>query len=486
MITIGAGQLESVGYRYILELLEPVSPYGELKKRSIAFAPPVLQNELMTELKNVELLRDALGDAAFCEDRDALVRLFMQLKDLHRTVKRCRDAALDEVELFEIKRFLLQLQLIAPAGNDISRRAGLIGIWLDKLTPALDVLDEGGMRGATFFIPDNHTPELSRIRKAKREAEQRLRVCEDASQREKLNAVRVALAAEEDAQENAIRAELSAELRPYADAMLENMETIGALDLLICKAQLALRGGVLPELGARDMRFDAMHNPRIEDALQRTGREFTPISIELGAGSCVITGANMGGKSVALKTLALNVLLAHAGILPFAEYARLPLLDGLHIVSEDLENVDRGLSSFGAEIVRFNEVNAQLSEGLHMLLLDEFARGTNPDEGAAIVRGVTRHLNGLAHISVLTTHYDGVAAYAGRHYQVMGLTGMDVAAVKARIAAGENGVAAISACMDYGLFEVKNGETDCPKDALNICRLLALDEGIMQLIEEQL
>lgn len=61
-----------------------------------------------------------------------------------------------------------------------------------------------------------------------------------------------------------------------------------------------------------------MINPQTADALHSSGRKFTPVSIELLSGSTVITGANMGGKSVAVKTLALNVLLALCGFPVFA------------------------------------------------------------------------------------------------------------------------------------------------------------------------
>ena len=74
-------------------------------------------------------------------------------------------------------------------------------------------------------------------------------------------------------------------------------------------------------------------------------------------------------------------MLVKAGMLPFAKKAKLPLFGGIFIVSEDLEDIDRGLSSFGAEIVQFNETIAQAAEtkGISLILLDEFARGTNPE-----------------------------------------------------------------------------------------------------------
>ena len=306
-------------------------------------------------------------------------------------------------------------------------------------------------------------------------------------------ATRVRVAAAEDEEERAVRTALSEALRPFLPGILACMDAIAAFDFTLARARLARRyGGVMPELTDGVIEMEEMQNPRIADALAERKRAFTPVSIAAGKGATVITGANMGGKSVALKTLALNAFALSAGILPFAKKARLPLFDGVHVVSEDLENVDRGLSSFGAEIVRFNEVMAECglgnagkkAEGLHMILLDEFARGTNPEEGAMIVRAVTRYLNRQDAVTVLTTHYDGVAQEASAHYEVVGLRDMDTARVKGEIAMAspEQGADVIAAHMNYGLYRVER-EQGCPRDALNICRLLSLTDEILSDIE---
>ena len=224
--------------------------------------------------------------------------------------------------------------------------------------------------------------------------------------------------------------------------------------------------------------------PRVADALFERERHFTPVSLSAPVGATVITGANMGGKSVALKTLALNAMLVKAGMLPFAKYAKLPLFGGIFIVSEDLEDMDRGLSSFGAEIVQFNEVEqaAAQTEGISLILLDEFARGTNPEEGAMIVRAVTRYLDNQPSVSVLTTHYDGVAALASAHFEVKGLKDMDMAKVAEEIAASDGhikGADIIASHMNYGLYRAQGAES-CPRDARNICALLALKDEILR------
>ena len=84
------------------------------------------------------------------------------------------------------------------------------------------------------------------------------------------------------------------------------------LDLLLAKARLARRFGcVRPEIDPQG-RVEAsdMIHPEVADHLRARGGAFTPVSLMLERGTTVITGANMGGKSVSLKSTTLNLLLA--------------------------------------------------------------------------------------------------------------------------------------------------------------------------------
>ena len=475
-------QQENIGFRYAVDAMECASPYGRANVNRLRFFAPGEEEALMAELENVCRVRDALDPLAPQFGR--LERLMMPMKDIRRSVEALRESALSELELFELKRFLLQTELMAPLYEEVSAKCGLTGAPVTAQSGALAVLDPDGVRAATFFLPDAASPALREARWEKRALEQRLRECEDKAERETLMAKRSTAAGREEEEERRLRAALCERLRPFAAGILGCMDAIGAFDFTLARAKLAARyGGVLPSLSTGPMAMEGMLNPRVADALSARGRAFTPVSIEAAPGATVITGANMGGKSVALKTLALNALLVTAGILPFAKKATLPLFGGIFIVSEDLEDVDRGLSSFGAEIVQFNETLAQSAAvpGLPLILLDEFARGTNPEEGAMIVRAVTRHLNRLRGVSVLTTHYDGVAPLANAHFEVKGLKDMDMEAVAREIAAAgeKSGADVIAAHMNYGLYRATGAES-CPRDARNICALLSLKKEILE------
>ena len=474
-------QKENIGFQFVLETMAPSSGYGREALRQLQ---PQGREELLRQFGNIQRVLD--GETGCAKALNAALRVLMGMKMLRPTAQKALETGLNEIELFELKRFLLQTRELLPHWQQIQSALQLAGISITDTAEALAILDPEGNGVATFYIPDACYPALHTLRCEKRALETRLRLTEDAAEKENLLAQRSEIAGQEEAEEARIREEMSHALRPHIPAMLRNMDAIADLDLTVEKARLARRwGGTMPQLTENTLSMSQMVNPRVAETLREKNLTFTPISIALERGVTVVTGANMGGKSVALKTLALNVYLVQHGFFPFAESAQVPLFDGIHILSEDLENVDRGLSSFGGEIVGFNQIVTQLERGLHFVMLDEFARGTNPEEGAAIVQAVTQYLNTRPAMTVLATHFDAVAPLAKAHYQVVGLRQLDMARLQRELAGlqGTDSVHHISRYMNYGLYRVQDNR-DCPRDALNICRLLGMEAEILKMVEE--
>ena len=483
MIELSFQQKDNIGFQYIIDELAPCSPYGEERIKGMKPFTRDQKDELLRQLQNIQRVVEHRDECASAMDK--LMHTFMCIKNIRKIAEKCCESTLNAIELFEVKRFLLESERMLPLFTEVNAVICFDGISLQDTTEALELLDPEKNRVASFYISDMYSQTLRAIRKEKRELEEAIRRAEG-EEKEELQAKRVLVAVEEEHEERKVRILLSEQLRPFIPAMLHNMDAIAQIDLSVQKAALARRyGAVLPTITENAVDFTDMTNPQIADSLKKRGNSFTPISLALCEGATVITGANMGGKSVAMKTVALNILLVHCGFFPFAKAAACPIFDSMHIISEDLENTDRGLSSFGGEIVRFNEVLSQLDNGFAFIMLDEFARGTNPDEGAAIVQAVTAYLNKKHAVTLLATHYDNVSDQANAHYQVIGLKDLDVEDLRAQIAAvsGHVGVELISIHMNYGLYRV-TGKQNCPRDALNICRLLALDAEILEMIEK--
>ncbi len=484
MISISFEDRVGIGLQYVLESLHACSLFGQERVRRLRFYAPEERDLLEAELVNTERAASAADTLRPLYEKIMLV--LCQLKDIRGSLRRLSEGAcLDHVELFELKGFLLRLSDLRPLFETMQTAAGIEGIAFSDPSEALKVLDPERTRSRGFYIPDGASETLRAIRKEKKRLEQRLYEAPDA-EKDAIKAERTRVCAEEETEERMIRRTMCEALLPCVPAMYSDADAAGRLDFLIQKALFAVQYGcVRPEITETALELDGMINPELVDLLKEKGRTFVPVSIAADRGATVITGANMGGKSVAMKTVALHALLFSAGFLVPAKRARLPVFRCIKMLFDDAQSMQSGLSGFGSEIVRFNRSLAEVEEGYSLFLLDEFARGTNPDEGAGIVQAVTRYLNGVNALSILSTHYDGVAENARTHYQIIGLKDVDPDAIRAELAVSpEDGTAVIARHMNYGLYRVE-GRSDCPKDALNICRMLSLKPEILEQIERR-
>ncbi len=440
------------GYSWVLSKLETVSPFGGAMARNPLWYGPGQEKALAEELLRVE---QALAwDSIHLE---TLIHLLSEFHDIRSSFRRHSNAPMDMVELFEVKHFLLRLERLAKTYTPTP----LIGVTVTPMDDMLALLDPSGRKLPPFHIEDSFDPTLERIRAEKAQIELQLR----SEQNEELMRRRQELVRQEDAAELNARRRLTTVLLREKDRFLNTMDALGQLDLSAAKAKLARKYGCIkPEIGGTSVMFSEMIHPQVAHSLAEKGLQFTPVSVQLEHGSTVVTGANMGGKSVAMKSTVLNLLLLHTGFFVFAQTMSSPLFHAVHLIGADGQSVERGLSSFGAEVKQLDLVLRQEKSRFFFLALDEFARGTNPREGAALARALVGHLNTLNCVALMTTHYDSVADAAKRHYQVAGL---DEQARK----------------IDYRLI-LSPPDAPCPQDALKVCRLLDLDPDLLHVFEQ--
>ena len=160
----------------------------------------------------------------------------------------------------------------------------------------------------------------------------------------------------------------------------------------------------------------------------------------------------MGGKTVVLKTLTLCQYLFQFGFGIPATSAHLDVKSHIFFCIGDEQSVEKGLSSFAAEMKNIDAViKASRNERKLLALIDEPARTTNPTEGAALVAALLKVLADADMSLLLTTHYD-IEPGDARCLRVKGF---------------DNGV------MNYSLVEVHDGEV--PHEALNIAQALDID-----------
>jgi DNA mismatch repair protein MutS2 len=128
----------------------------------------------------------------------------------------------------------------------------------------------------------------------------------------------------------------------------------------------------------------------------------------------IITGPNAGGKTVALKTVGLLALMAHAGLHVPAEEAEFPLLDGVYADIGDQQSIEQSLSTFSSHIQNLRSIMERVTPK-SLVLVDELGTSTDPEEGSALAQAVLSHFQRRGVLMIATTHHRVVAAYAQDH-----------------------------------------------------------------------
>lgn len=117
----------------------------------------------------------------------------------------------------------------------------------------------------------------------------------------------------------------------------------------------------------------------------------------------VLTGANGGGKSVALKNLGLNVFLALSGLYIHASSAKIGPFKGLFSDLSDVQDLSLGLSTFTYHIDKLKHfLKNDLKDSI--ILIDELGNGTDPKEGFSLAKSIIKYLLLQGAFICITTH----------------------------------------------------------------------------------
>ena len=237
------------------------------------------------------------------------------------------------------------------------------------------------------------------------------------------------LRAEEEEEGRRILAELTGEVSERAPEIASGVEAMANLDLLLAKATLAERmrakkpvireDGHIHLLKARHpLLIKKMEGKR--EGLAAEG-EAVPVDILLGESYriLVITGPNMGGKTVALKTVGLLCLMAMAGLhIPASADSEISFFPRIFADIGEEQDIEQSLSTFSSHISQIAKILRE-ADGLSLVLLDEVGSGTDPQEGSALGIAVLDELYRRGSIAVITTHQDAIKAHAYSHPGMM-------------------------------------------------------------------
>ncbi|HEU4366324.1 MAG TPA: Smr/MutS family protein, partial [Candidatus Krumholzibacteria bacterium] len=213
---------------------------------------------------------------------------------------------------------------------------------------------------------------------------------------------------------------LSDRVRGAAPAVIANADVVETLDAVRARAAFAERFACIspdlsPHGGARLHLVRARH-PLLTLALERSGALASQVPLDLTLERrqrlMVITGPNAGGKTVALKTVGLFVLMLQCGLpLPCAHGSELPVFERVQVDIGDEQSLESSLSTFTSHLAHLSAMT-RLAGARVLCLIDEIGDGTDPDEGAAIAIATLERLLASGAAVIATTHYGRIKTFA--------------------------------------------------------------------------
>jgi DNA mismatch repair protein MutS2 len=512
----------ALGFGWLTAAVAPVSVYGE---RIFSELRAFRVDERAAAQRRAETI--AAVAAALDEARsDAARALLRELPDAAGAIARASmGEILDDVNFLELQRFCDALVRID---------ALLTGVYADPLTgqevQALALaLEPGRSAGGGFYLGDALSGELERARRRLDEAQREL----DASRARASESVaralgrddlgdgdefivmrgelrralpagirvvreaptyllcaleydeatlarlerRDAVAQEVAVAEEGARARLSSLVRASAAQLQSAARGLGTLDVTLAAARFTRRFACVPATisAQAGLTFTQARFLPLAVELEQAGRSFTPLDLELDD-VAVLTGPNMGGKSVCLQTCGFIALCAAFGLPVPAGSATVGLFDEIAWLGIGSDRELGGLlSSFAREVLRLREIFERAAPRL-LVLVDEFGRTTTPHEGKALSVALLGSLRERDARGMLATHIGGVASQAGaRHFAVRGLRGIPDRPPASDL---REALETLAASMDYTIVEVSS-DAGGQADAIALTAVLGMDRSFV-------
>lgn len=153
------------------------------------------------------------------------------------------------------------------------------------------------------------------------------------------------------------------------------------------------------------------HDPKKRaDVWKDAATSFVPNDYYSSEQHCfhIVTGCNMSGKSIYIRTVALLQIMAQVGCFVPAEFASFPVIHQLFArVSMD-DRIEANLSSFSVEMREVAFILRNI-DGRGMAIIDELGRGTSTRDGLAIAIAISEALVQKRASVWFATHFSDLA-----------------------------------------------------------------------------
>ena len=226
------------------------------------------------------------------------------------------------------------------------------------------------------------------------------------------------LQVEEEKEIRRILADLTEEVAGESERIVRTVQLLGYLDLTFAKARYALENSCIqPKMVA--IRPDVANAPHPGSTISLKAarhpllkEHVVPLDLSFDDDTwvLVVTGPNTGGKTVALKTVGLMILMAQCGLHIPADEAELSIFQGIFADIGDEQSIEQSLSTFSSHMTNIIDILAQ-SDSRSLVILDEAGAGTDPTEGSALARALLNNFKNRGVTTMVTTHHPELKVY---------------------------------------------------------------------------
>jgi len=186
-------------------------------------------------------------------------------------------------------------------------------------------------------------------------------------------------------------------------------------DSLFSRARFARRFSCITPKIVEDkfLLLEEARHPLLEEVLRHQEKSVVPLSLKLTRDTpcLIISGPNTGGKTVALKTAGLLVLMAMSGIPVPARDMEFCLFHNIFASIGDQQSIAEDLSTFSSHVLFLRHM-IEYFRYPSLILVDEIGTGTDPEEGSALAMAVLDHFSRLGAPAIVTTHSKVLKEYA--------------------------------------------------------------------------
>ena len=205
-------------------------------------------------------------------------------------------------------------------------------------------------------------------------------------------------------------------IRPSFSQIIHSQRLYLQVDSLNAIAKYSIMiGSVCPSLNDECLvDWQKARHPILQELLKKQDLDIVPLDISLNERDRIIliSGANAGGKSVAIKTVCLLQYMLQCGLpIPIAESSEAGIFSEIFLDIGDGQNIENDLSTYSSHLqnMKFFLKN---STDKTLVIIDEFGSGTEPEIGGAIAQATLKEFCSKRLFGLITTHYTNLKYFA--------------------------------------------------------------------------